>query len=251
MSRLPILVTGANRGIGQESARQLAAAGRRVVLAARRVDEVVAPPGDHVVVQLDVTSAQDRAELVRVVAGLGGLSGVVHNAGVAMSGFDAEIARRTLDVNFHGVRELHAAVAPHLGPGAAVVMVSSGLGALENLGSAGLILGDPEIDERRLCAAVDGFVEDVAAGVHRARGWPSSAYAVSKAALNVLTRILAVRHPALRINAVCPGWVRTRMGGPGASRPVGDGAAGVVWAATLPPDGPTGGFFRDGARIPW
>jgi len=60
-----------------------------------------------------------------------------------------------------------------------------------------------------------------------------------------------MRPRGILVNSVCPGWVKTNMGGPGASRDVAEGAAGIVWAATLPPDGPTGGFFRDGQAIPW
>src|ERR671928_87723 len=89
-----------------------------------------------------------------------------------------------------------------------------------------------------------GSISDMTAG--------TPAYSVSKAALNALTRILAaeLRADRVLVNAVCPGWVATDMGGPG-GRPVADGAAGVVWAATLPDDGPTGGFFRDGQPLPW
>jgi NAD(P)-dependent dehydrogenase (short-subunit alcohol dehydrogenase family) len=81
-------------------------------------------------------------------------------------------------------------------------------------------------------------------------GW--LAYRLSKVALNALTRVLAndLRGDGILVNAVCPGWVATDMGGPG-GRPVADGAAGVVWAATLPDEGPTGGFFRDGRRLDW
>ena len=73
---------------------------------------------------------------------------------------------------------------------------------------------------------------------------------VSKVALHALTRMWAAELPGVLVNAVCPGWVATDMGGPG-GRPVADGAAGIVWAATLPDDGPTGGFFRDRRVIPW
>ena len=78
------------------------------------------------------------------------------------------------------------------------------------------------------------------------------AYSLSKAALNALTRMLAaeLRKDGILVNAVCPGWVATNMGGPG-GRPVAEGAASVVWAATLADDGPTGGFFRDGWPLPW
>jgi NAD(P)-dependent dehydrogenase (short-subunit alcohol dehydrogenase family) len=97
------------------------------------------------------------------------------------------------------------------------------------------------------------FVEDVRRGLHVLKGWPSNAYRVSKALMNALVRVTA---PALRargivLNAVCPGWVRTDMGGSAAPRSVEEGAAGIVWAATLPAGGPSGGFFRDGHAIGW
>jgi NAD(P)-dependent dehydrogenase (short-subunit alcohol dehydrogenase family) len=78
------------------------------------------------------------------------------------------------------------------------------------------------------------------------------AYNVSKAALNALTRMLAgeLRRDRVLVNAVCPGWVATDMGGPG-GRPVAEGAASVLWAVDLPDDGPTGGFYRDGHPLPW
>jgi NAD(P)-dependent dehydrogenase (short-subunit alcohol dehydrogenase family) len=78
------------------------------------------------------------------------------------------------------------------------------------------------------------------------------AYNVSKVALNALTRMLAaeLRSDGILVNAACPGWVATDMGGEG-GRPVEDGASGIVWAATLPDDGQSGGFFRDGKPLPW
>lgn len=84
-------------------------------------------------------------------------------------------------------------------------------------------------------------------------GSGSPAYRVSKAGLNVMTRILAneLRGDGVLVNAACPGWVRTDMGGSGASREVPEGADTPVWLATLPDDGPTGGFFRDREPIPW
>jgi NAD(P)-dependent dehydrogenase (short-subunit alcohol dehydrogenase family) len=81
-------------------------------------------------------------------------------------------------------------------------------------------------------------------------GW--AAYRISKTALNGVTRVFAAEAgPNVKINSVCPGWVRTDMGGPDADRSVTEGAAGIVWAATLPEHGPSGGFFRDGKAIDW
>jgi NAD(P)-dependent dehydrogenase (short-subunit alcohol dehydrogenase family) len=78
-------------------------------------------------------------------------------------------------------------------------------------------------------------------------------YRASKAAMNVLTRTLAqeLKSRGIMVNSVCPGWVRTDMGGPNATRSLEQGASGIVWAATLPPGGATNGFFRDGRPIPW
>jgi NAD(P)-dependent dehydrogenase (short-subunit alcohol dehydrogenase family) len=83
-------------------------------------------------------------------------------------------------------------------------------------------------------------------------GGGTPAYSVTKAALNALTRVLAaeLRADGVLVNAICPGWTATDMGGRG-GRPVRDGAASVMWAINLPDDGPTGGFFRDGRPLPW
>jgi NAD(P)-dependent dehydrogenase (short-subunit alcohol dehydrogenase family) len=90
------------------------------------------------------------------------------------------------------------------------------------------------------------------AGSLASMGVEAPAYNVSKVALNAVTRMLAaeLRRYHILVNSVCPGWVATDMGGPG-GRPVSQGAAGIVWAATLPDDGPTGQFFRDGRPVPW
>lgn len=90
------------------------------------------------------------------------------------------------------------------------------------------------------------------AGSLASMGGGTPAYSITKAALNALTRMLAaeLRGEHILVNAVCPGWVATDMGGSG-GRPVKDGAASVVWAVTLPDDGPTGGFFRDGKALKW
>jgi NAD(P)-dependent dehydrogenase (short-subunit alcohol dehydrogenase family) len=81
------------------------------------------------------------------------------------------------------------------------------------------------------------------------RGYPG--YRVSKTALNAVTRFLSQEWPELRVNSVCPGWVRTEMGGENAERGVEEGVASILWAALLSTDGPTGGFFRDGKPLAW
>jgi NAD(P)-dependent dehydrogenase (short-subunit alcohol dehydrogenase family) len=84
-------------------------------------------------------------------------------------------------------------------------------------------------------------------------GGEAAAYRVSKVALNALTRLLAsgLKEYNIKVNSACPGWVKTRMGGPGAPRSVSEGADTIVWLATLPASGPTGGFFKDRKRHPW
>ncbi len=110
---------------------------------------------------------------------------------------------------------------------------------------------DDALSVESLIALLGEFERSVSDGRHLADGWPNSAYRVSKAALNALTRILARQSARLHINAVCPGWVKTDMGGPNASRGVEQGARGIVWAATLGVGGPHGAFFRDGKPISW
>ena len=133
-------------------------------------------------------------------------------------------------------------------------MVSSGMGELAGV-EAGLRarFTDPALTRDGVAALAREFVADVVAGRHRERGWPSSAYRVSKIALNALVRVWApeLAGQGIVINAVCPGWVRTDMGGRGAPRSVEKGAASIVWAATLAGGDVTGGFFRDGRRIDW
>jgi NAD(P)-dependent dehydrogenase (short-subunit alcohol dehydrogenase family) len=212
------LVTGANRGIGLEVARQLSARGFDVLASARDPSRV---PDDLRAVRLDVTDQATVAALRREV---GELDVLVNNAAIhydtwqQANSADLDVVREALETNLLGAWRTTQAVLGLLrrsGHGR-IVNVSSGAGQL-----TGMSGGTP-------------------------------AYRVSKVSLNALTRMLAaeLRRDGILVNSVCPGWVATDMGGPG-GRPVAEGAAGIVWAATLPDDGPTGGFFRDEQPLDW
>ena len=218
-------VTGANRGIGLEVARQLAADGYRVIAGSRDLDKgrkaVEGLGGEVEARQLDVA---DPGSVAAFAAGLDELDVLVNNAAgfydTWQSGVDADldVVRDAFEVNVLGAWRVTQACLPPLrrSPSARIVNVSSGAGALTDMGGG------------------------------------SPAYRVSKTALNALTRILSseLRGDGILVNSVCPGWVATDMGGPG-GRPVERGAESVMWAVRLPDDGPTGGFFRDGRQIDW
>ncbi|MDB5353417.1 MAG: Short-chain dehydrogenase/reductase [Planctomycetota bacterium] len=231
------IVTGANRGIGFEVCRHLGRKGLFVLLTARdrskaeRAAEKLRGEGlDVVAHQLDVTSESSVAEMEQFVrSDYGRLDVLVNNAGVALdqprairSFFDAPVVSTlhdTLEPNLFGPVRTCRAFVPMMrerGYGR-VVNVSSELGSLTRM----------------------------------ADGYPT--YRISKTALNALTRIVAaeVKGTGVLVNSASPGWVRTDMGGPDAPRPVEVGADTIVWLATLPDDGPTGGFFQDREPLPW
>jgi NAD(P)-dependent dehydrogenase (short-subunit alcohol dehydrogenase family) len=256
------LVTGGNRGLGLETARELARQGWQVILTARNetkgkaaAQSVSAEAGREARFRLlDVADPSSIAALAGSLRKEGmKLDVLVNNAGITMDGFDEQVARRTIDTNFYGPLRVTEALLPMMSDGGAIVMVSSGAGELSILSrDLRKRLSDRSLTQQSLSALVESFVDAVHRGRHSQEGWPTSAYGVSKAALNALVRIMAPRlaQRAIRVNAVCPGWVRTDMGGPGAPRSLQQGAASILWAALLE-GGPTGGFFRDGKPIPW
>lgn len=234
MTQKLAIVTGGNRGVGLEVCRQLAGHDDiHVLLTARSQQRGEAAAAqlaaDGVPVAfypLDVTDPSSVRRLIKHVAdGYGRADILVNNAGVyldgGVAGLDVDLAlvRQTMEVNFYGPLRLCQMLVPLMQRHnyGRIVNVSSRMGALNDMGGRAL------------------------------------AYRTSKAALNVLTRILAaeLRGSNILVNSVCPGWVRTDMSGPGAPRSVARGAETIIWLATAPDGSPSGGFYRDRQPIPW
>lgn len=236
-TRRVALVTGANRGIGLEISRRLAARGTRVVMSGRdlgAVERAAAAVPDARPCRLDV---RDRTRIPVAVAeileALGRIDVLVNNAGVQRDGPESlsdmpwPVLEQTLETNFYGPLALIQAVVP--------AMRRQGYGRIVNVASTLGSFADI-LDPASPYASVD-----------------SPAYRLSKGGLNLLTA-LAARQLAggnVLVNSACPGWVRTGCGSERAPLSAEEGADTAVWLATLPDDGPSGGFFRDRRPIPW
>lgn len=227
------VVTGANKGIGFETVRHLSRAGVKVILTARdkargeKASEALIREGMDVLFhQLDVTDGKSIKNLHEYVCReFGKLDILVNNAGVLLdrdkSGLDVDpdTVRKTMETNVYGPLVLCQTFIPQMrknGYGR-IVHVSSGMGQLSDMGA--------------------GYL----------------AYRLSKTALNAVTRVIAeeVRGSNILVNSMSPGWTRTDMGGPNATRSPELGADTITWLATLPDGGPTGGFFMDRKPITW
>jgi NAD(P)-dependent dehydrogenase (short-subunit alcohol dehydrogenase family) len=227
------LITGGNRGIGFAACKGLAMAGLRVILGSRDAKrgivaaETLGDEGLEVVThQLDVTDQASITTLYEfVLTEYGRLDVLVNNAAVHLDSgksflnIPVDTVQQTFEINLYSALRLCQTFIPLMQQHdyGRVVNVSSDMGALSKMSGR------------------------------------SGAYRTSKAALNALTRVIAseVRGANIKVNTMSPGWVRTDMGGPSAPRSPEQGADTIIWLATLPDDGPSGGFFKDREPIAW
>lgn len=232
-----ILITGGNKGLGFETARQLIEAGHSVYIGCRDMQrgEAAAAALGARLVTLDVTDDESVSAAAAFIAGQGGLDVLVNNAGIegrgdgnVVIGADAvtgDMMREVFDTNVFGVVRVTHAFLPLLEESAepVIVNVSSALGSLQ-------LASTPESPTRF---------------------YPGVAYPASKAALNMVTVQFAKQFPAIRINAVEPGYTATDLNGRTGIQTVAEGARAIVKAAQFDADGPTGGYFSFEGPIPW
>lgn len=229
------LITGGNRGIGRAIAQQLGQQGVTVVITARQADQGTATVAELRKtgiradwLKLDVNDAANRADCINeLLARHGRLDILINNAGVALDKWvptaelDLERLRQTLETNLYAPLHLCQLALP--------TMTAQDYGRIVNMSS--------ELGSLSECAMGS-----------------SAAYRISKTALNMLTRLLSRElkdAPNILVNAAAPGWVRTELGGDDAPLSPEQGARTPVWLATLPDDGPSGGFFREQQAYPW
>jgi NAD(P)-dependent dehydrogenase (short-subunit alcohol dehydrogenase family) len=230
------VVTGASRGLGRAAAEALARKGYSVIMAMRNSEkklheiETLKKAGLKIsAAELDVSDSVSISEFISYINSTYARCDVlINNAGIfnddrKNSGSplyaDIDVIKESMEVNTFGPLRLIQGIIP--------LMKKNGYGRIVNVSS-----GMGSFDEMD-------------------RGYIS--YRMSKTALNVITRLTSpeLEGTDILINSVCPGWVKTDMGGPGAERTIEEGIGGIIWAATLPQGGPSGGFFRDGKRINW
>jgi NAD(P)-dependent dehydrogenase (short-subunit alcohol dehydrogenase family) len=225
------LVSGGNRGLGLEVARRLSEDGYTVVVGSRNLakgQQAAEELGERTgACRLDVTDPESiESCIAEIEERFGRLDVLVNNAGIEGGGWrtnaadvDLDEVRDTLETNLFGAWKLTQAALPLMRRNryGRIVNLSSGMGQLSDMGGH------------------------------------APAYRLSKTGLNAFTRMLTAELDGenILVNSCCPGWVRTDMGGPNATRSVEEGGETPYWLATLPDDGPRGGFFRNREPIPW
>lgn len=232
MTQKTVLVTGANRGIGLATCKEFDQLGYKVIMASRDIEKAKKAIEENELKNtealcLDVSNRDSIVDAINeVMVKHNKIDILINNAGVyldeqnSLLELEDEVFYQTMSVNFFGPYQLMKEVVPIMQSQkfGRVVNISSGYGQMESMSQAGV-----------------------------------ASYKVSKLSLNGLTQLFAaeVGQSNIKINAICPGWVHTDMGGPSAPRSPEQAAKGVVWAAQIPENGPNGGFFRDGESIPW
>jgi NAD(P)-dependent dehydrogenase (short-subunit alcohol dehydrogenase family) len=220
------IVTGANRGLGLAASQNLSKKGFEVWMLGRKkavIEKIAASVPDAKAFECDLSDSESIARFSKLaLKEEKPIDVLINNAGVFVDSKDQEKPEAillTFTTNTMGPFLLSKALLPLLkkSKNACIVNVSSGMGGLTEMNG--------------------GY----------------AAYRMSKTALNAVTRILhdECEGSSVKVNSVCPGWVKTDMGGAGASRSIEKGVSGILWAATLPKSGPSGGFYRDGERIDW
>jgi NAD(P)-dependent dehydrogenase (short-subunit alcohol dehydrogenase family) len=224
-----ILVTGGNRGIGLEICKQLCEKGHEVIMGSRNVkdgeEKAKEIDGKIFVQKLDVTDGQDIDNVVKYIQKeFGHLDVLINNAGISFGrkgtfDIDLQDVKKIMETNFYGAWKISQAMIPLLKNSneGRIINISSGMGALDDLANGNY-----------------------------------AGYRLSKSGLNGLTIMMAneLKSKNIKVNAMCPGWVRTDMGGNAAPRSVEQGADTAVWMATEEKI-PTGKFFRDRKEIDW
>lgn len=221
------LVTGGNRGIGKAVVAGLAEQGYTVLLGSRNltagIEAAADMDGDVQAVALNVADRQNlKREVKDILLDYPQIDVLVNNAAILQEGSVLEVPENEFDasmrINVAGPFDLIRLLVPG--------MISRGYGRIVNVSS----------QWGSFAAGLTG----------------PAAYSISKAAINALTVTLARSLPTnVKVNSAGPGWVKTRMGGSSAPRTVEQGASGIIWLATLPDDGPNGGFFQDGKPVEW
>ncbi|XP_031562379.1 carbonyl reductase [NADPH] 1-like isoform X2 [Actinia tenebrosa] len=266
------VVTGSNKGVGFAIVRSLCKkfdgtvilTARNEELGKKAVDDLKGEglsPSFH---QLDITSDESIQRFKEhLQKTFGGLDLLVNNAGIAYkqasTAPQAEQAEVTIRTNFTGTLNVSNALFPLLRPHARVVNIASMVGHLKVLPNEELRkkFSSLTLTEQELVDLVDGFVRDVKAGNHVAKGWPNTMYGTSKVAVVALTKVQARKmqqdpREDILINCCCPGWVRTDMAGPKALLSIDEGAVTPVLVSLLPEgSGYQGEFFREEKVVEW
>lgn len=250
-----ILITGANRGLGLQTAIKLSKNGKKVIFAGRdenKLRELSSNYPGSEYVKLDISNNESILSLPTTLKskGVENIEVLVNNAAVLHKGWNEELYNQTLQTNVFGTLLLTETLLPFIPNSGKIVNVSSGLGQLNELSAdyTTKVLNFKSLNQFTLNQIP--FVNDD----EEIKSKYAPMYSISKALLNRITQILAddprIKEKNIRVGSVCPGWCRTDMGGASAPRQAEDGADSISWVV-LHDDLPSPSFHRDGQSLPW